>query len=242
MLDTTAPALSAVAYSRIRRMIMDGMLKPGETISEGQLAERLDVSRTPVREAVRRLGEQGLIQTTPRGLRIFRPTAEDVAEVYFLRAAIEGAIARTAAELLSPAELDQLRGFHRDSEVAAANGDIAELVELNGRFHGVLAASCRSVRATATLASLEPLVASYRRLSLLSRDHQLGSIADHARLIDLLAAADGEAAEALMRDHIARAGRRVVEAARQMEPAQGPGEPDHLRNLDILAGRKDPPG
>jgi hypothetical protein len=45
-----------------------------------------------------------------------------------------------------------------------------------------------------------------------------------------------------MRDHIARAGRRVVEAARQMEPAQGPGEPDHLRNLDILAGRKDPPG
>jgi GntR family transcriptional regulator, rspAB operon transcriptional repressor len=233
--DTETSPLYQVAYDRIRDMIVEGHLRPGETVSEVQLADQLDISRTPVREAVKRLVGQGLLQITPRGLRIFRPTAEDVAEVYFLRAAIEGAVARAAAARICAADLGDLRGLHAEGERAAERGDVPLLVALNGRFHGIIAAACGSGRAAEALRGLDPLVAAYRRLSLLSPDHQKRSVAEHGLLIDRLERRDGPAAEALMREHIACAGRRVVEAVRQLEPTAPPADGSQLTNLDALA-------
>jgi DNA-binding GntR family transcriptional regulator len=242
MLDTATAPLYQLAYERIRDMVVEGRLRPGETVSEVQLADRLEISRTPVREAVKRLVGQGLLEITPRGLRIFRPTAEDVAEVYFLRAAIEGAIARTAAMRITTNDLRTLGEMHAEGERAAERGDVPALVELNGRFHQIIAAACGSGRASAALHSLDPLVAAYRRLSLLSAEHQKRSVAEHGLLVDLLARRDGAGAEALMRDHIARAGRRVVEAVQQIEPANTPAGGGQLLNLDILAGATDRTG
>lgn len=236
MFDTATTPLYQVAYERIRDMVLEGRLRPGETISEVQLADRLEISRTPVREAVKRLVGQGLLEITHRGLRIFRPTAEDVAEVYFLRAAIEGALARTAAARVTPEDLHALAELHAEGERAAARGDVPALVELNGRFHRIIAGACGSGRASAALHALDPLVAAYRRLSLLSPEHQRRSVAEHGELVALFRRGDGAGAEALMRDHIARAGRRVVEAVQQMEPADAPAGGGQLRNLDILAG------
>lgn len=234
MLDSTKPPRYDQAYEALRDMIVSGRLRAGETVSEVQLAEALGVSRTPVREAVRRLVGLGLVEATPRGLRVFRPTAEDVAEVYFLRAAIEGALVRAAAGRITPEQVAVLRAIHAESERAAALADIASLVTLNGRFHGAIATAAGSPRSTATLRDLEPLVASYRRLSLLAPGHQAASIADHARLIELLARHDGPGAEALMREHIADAGRRVAEAVAQIEPI---GSAELLANLNSLTGR-----
>lgn len=243
-LAQATPPRAERAYEAIRDMIVSGRLRAGETISEVQLAEALAVSRTPVREAVRRLLGQGLLEITPRGLRVFRPGAADVAEVYFLRAAIEGAVARAAAARISVEQLAELGRIHAEGVGAAGRGDVAALVELNGRFHRLLAEAAGSVRAAAALRDLDPLVAAYRRLSLLSPEHQRASVADHARLVGLLERRDGPGAEALVRDHIARAGRRVAEAVLQMEPAGADADAAgrQLRNLDNLAapaGRDD---
>jgi GntR family transcriptional regulator, rspAB operon transcriptional repressor len=243
VLDRADPPRSEQAYEAIRDMIVSGRLRAGETISEVQLAEALAVSRTPVREAMKRLLGQRLVEVTPRGLRVFRPSAGDVAEVYFLRAAIEGAVARAAAARISAGQLAGLGRIQTESVGAAERGDVAALVELNGRFHRLLAEAAGSARAAAALRDLDPLVAAYRRLSLLSPEHQRGSVADHARLIGLLERRDGPGAEALVRDHIARAGRRVAEAVLQMEPAAtgGADAAEQLRNLDGLAA-PEPPG
>ena len=235
-MDAGNNPLYLMAYGRIRDMIVEGRLRPGETVSEVQLAERLEISRTPIREAVKRLVGQGLLEITPRGLRIFRPTAEDVAEVYFLRAAIEGAVVRAAASRIQPQALDALRTLQAEGEQAAKAGDVPRLVALNGRFHSIIAGACGSGRAHEALLALEPLVATYRRLSLLSGDHQKSSVAEHGRLVELLAARDGAGAEALMREHIAAAGRRVTEAVRQMEPDGAPADGGHLANLLALTG------
>ena len=234
MLDSVKQPRYDQAYEALRDMIVSGCLRAGETVSEVQLAELLGISRTPVREAVRRLVGLGLVDATPRGLRVFRPTAEDVAEVYFLRAAIEGALVRAAAARITPEQIDLLRTIHAESERTAARADIASLVALNGRFHSTIATAAGSPRSTATLRDLEPLVASYRRLSLLAPGHQAASIADHARLIELLAGHNGPGAEALMREHIAAAGRRVAEAVAQIEPI---GSVELLANLNSLTGR-----
>lgn len=234
MLDSTKPPRYDQAYEALRDMIVSGRLRAGDTVSEVQLAEALGVSRTPVREAVRRLVGLGLLEATPRGLRVFRPTAQDVAEVYFLRAAIEGAVVRAAAGRITSEQVAVLRAIHTESEKAAAMADISSLVALNGQFHGAITSVVGSPRSTTALRDLEPLVASYRRLSLLAPGHQAASIADHARLIELLAAQDGPGAEALMRQHIADAGRRVAEAVAQIEPM---GNSALLANLNSLTGR-----
>lgn len=234
MLDSAKPPRYDQAFEMLRDMIVAGRLRAGETVSEVQLAATLGISRTPVREAVRRLVGLGLVEATPRGLRVFRPTAEDVAEVYFLRAAIEGALIRAAALRIRPEQISVLRDIHCKSEEAASRADIASLVALNGQFHGAIAIVAASPRSTGSLRDLEPLVASYRRLSLLVPDHQVSSIADHARLIELLARQDGPGAEVLMREHIASAGRRVAEAVAQIEPVE---RAELLANLNSLTGR-----
>jgi len=234
MLDNVKPPRYDQAYEALRDMIVSGRLRAGEAVSEVQFAKILGISRTPVREAVRRLVGLGLVEATLRGLRVFRPTAEDVAEVYFLRAAIEGALVRAAAARITPDQIGLLRAIHAESERAAAGADIASLVMLNGRFHSAIASAAGSPRSTATLRDLEPLVASYRRLSLLAPGHQASSVADHARLIELLARHDGPGSEALMREHIAAAGRRVAEAVAQIEPI---GSAELLANLNSLTGR-----
>lgn len=223
------------AYETIREMVVSGRLRGGDMISEVKLAEELEISRTPVREAVKRLVANGLVESTPRGLRVFRPKPQDVAEVYFLRAAIEGAMIRAACGRISPDEISALRKIHARTLEANGRDDIASLVTLNGEFHSVIAAVAGSVRAENTLMALDPLVATYRRLSLLAPGHRAASIDEHGRLIDLLDARDGEKAEALMRAHIARAGRRITDAVLQIDQAQDDGEAlRQLANLDGL--------
>lgn len=227
--------LGQQAYEAMRDMIVSGRLRPGETVSEVRLAEELAISRTPVREAARRLVTQGFVEATPRGLRVFRPSAEEVAEVYFLRAAIEGAVARAAAAVPNTRHLADLRRVHAESFDALAADDVPGLVACNGRFHGHLAGATGAGRAVAALRDLEPLVAAYRRLSLFSPEHRQVSLAEHGALIDALERRDGEGAEALMRAHIAGAGRRVVEAVRHMEMAADNSDGPQLRNLNSLA-------
>lgn len=223
------------AYETIREMIVSGRLRGGDVISEVKLAEELAISRTPVREAVKRLVASGLVESTPRGLRVFRPKPQDVAEVYFLRAAIEGAMIRAACGRIGQAEISALRTIHARTLEANGRDDIASLVALNGEFHSAIAAVAGSVRAENSLMALDPLVATYRRLSLFAPGHRAASIDEHGRLIDLLDARDGDRAEALMRAHIARAGRRITDAVLQIDPAGDDGEAARqLANLDSL--------
>lgn len=233
--DTGGPRY-ARAYEQIRDMIVDGRLRAGETVSEVRLAGELAISRTPVREAVRSLVAQGLFETTPRGLKVFRPRPRDVAEVYFLRAAIEGAIARAAALRITAAEIAALRAIHARSLDAAGRSDVGSLVGLNGEFHAAIASAAGSGRAGDALRDLDPLVATYRRLSLFSADHRRTANDEHARLIDLLERGEGGGTEALMRAHIARAGRLITDAALQIEPSGGDDAETQalLANLDSL--------
>lgn len=231
-----APTRYEQAYETIRGMIVSGRLRGGDVISEVKLAEELSISRTPVREAVKRLVANGLVESTPRGLRVFRPKPQDVAEVYFLRAAIEGAMIRAACLRVTPAEIAALRTIHARTLDAIGQDDIATLVALNGEFHAAIAATAGSVRAENSLMALDPLVATYRRLSLFAPGHRAASVAEHARLIDLLEARDGGGAEALMRAHIARAGRRITDAVLQIDPAVDDDREAarQLANLDSL--------
>jgi DNA-binding GntR family transcriptional regulator len=198
-----------LAYSTLRSGILDGRYPPGERLGEIEVAAEIGLSRTPVREALRRLGSEGLVDVLPnRGARVRTWTVDDLEQTYELRAVLEGLGARRAAGRISAeqlAELDRLADEMVGCDPSLGRrpaGDFDDLAARNARFHAVIVEASGSDRLAATLAGLIqlPLVMrTYRRYTpaALARSH-----AHHRELVDALAARDGVWAESVMRSHV----------------------------------------
>lgn len=216
MTTTNQSPLADRAYEAIREMVATGRLAPGEVISEVRLSTELEVSRTPVREAVRRLVGESVLEVTPSGLRIYSPSLDDVAEVYYMRAILEGSAARLAAANGGPALAKRLRDILEQARPLLATDDHDEFARLNGEFHGTINGASGNQRIQETLASLNGIIVRYRRVSLLFSDHLKRSFDDHSQIVELFEQGKPDAVETLVRDHIFCAGARIVRATRRI--------------------------
>jgi DNA-binding GntR family transcriptional regulator len=213
------------AYTALRDGILDGRRAPGERLGEIEMAADLGLSRTPVREALRRLGSEGLVELLPnRSARVRAWTAEDLDETYEVRAALEGLGARRAAGRITPEQLDRL-GVLADEMVTVdpslghrPPGDFADLADLNAEFHALIVRASGSGRLGETLAGVVqvPLVLrTYRRYTpeALARSH-----AHHREIVDALRAGDGMWADAVMRSHVLAARSVLLRSLREDAP------------------------
>jgi DNA-binding GntR family transcriptional regulator len=175
------------------KMIFDGTLAVGERIAEREVAERLGVSRTPVREALMALEEEGIVESRPaRGFAPAPLSAQDVRETYPLIAALEVLAIRGT----DPAALAGLGARLRElaAGLAAAGDDPRALQRLDDRWHGQLVAACGNGRLLRTLEGLKRVVRRYELAWLDDGERVEVSAAQHAAIADALAA--GEVAEA----------------------------------------------
>jgi DNA-binding GntR family transcriptional regulator len=147
----------------LRTRIVDGRLPPGAWLSEPTIAAELQVSRTPVREAIGRLEEEGLVRRT-HGLGAFvvELTERDTAEIIGIRAALEGYAAHLAAARISDEELAAVRDAHVTAEAALANDDVDALLAANMAFHDAVNAASHSPRTVAMINGLRDWVVRYR--------------------------------------------------------------------------------
>jgi DNA-binding GntR family transcriptional regulator len=196
-------------YEALRAGILGGRYGFGERLGEIEVAAELGTSRTPVREALRRLGSEGLVELLPnRGGRVRTWTSQDLAETYELRAVLEGLGARRAASRITADQLAELARL-ADQMVTVdpslghrPSGEFDDLAALNTRFHALIVKASASAQLAATLVGLVqlPLVMrTYRRYTpaALARSH-----AHHHELVDALRAGDGAWAESVMRSHV----------------------------------------
>lgn len=205
---------SEAAYARIRAGITGGEWAPGAPLREEELAALCGVSRTPVREALRRLEAEYLVRRS-EGARSFVAdwSADDVAEMFALRAILEGHAAARAATRIDDAQLAELERLNGEVATAADGGDIDAFVQANRAFHGVLLDAAQSPRLAAMLVALveQPVVlrtAQRYGAAELSRSH-----AEHAALVDAMRRRDAGWAENVMVGHIRRAFHTFVQAA-----------------------------
>jgi DNA-binding GntR family transcriptional regulator len=192
------------AYDAVRRMILSGEAAAGSRLGEAELAEALGLSRTPVREALQRLGADGLVEVLPhRGARVVQWTRRDLDEIFDLRALLEPYAAARAARLApEPDVLADLGAQCEAMERAAADGDLTRVAQLNALFHAALIEASRNRRLPAMLTSVmhAPLiVGTFRRYDagVMAR-----SINHHRERVAALAARDPDWAESVMRAHI----------------------------------------
>jgi DNA-binding GntR family transcriptional regulator len=212
------------------------------------------VSRTPVREAVRRLVGENILEVTAQGVRLYLPSVEDLAEVYYTRAILEGAAARLAATIDGVALAGRLRKILRGAESMFNSDDHDAFARLNGRFHGAIVEASGNKRIRDLLGSLETIIVRYRRMSLLYPEHLRRSYEDHVRIAELLEKERPEEVEMQIRDHILRAGARIVRATLHIDggkvdqrstaaallamDASGPSDDSRVRNGERANQRK----
>ncbi|MEV0729323.1 GntR family transcriptional regulator [Polymorphospora sp. NPDC050346] len=194
---------SQKTYESIKNLILDNTYGPGAKLSEEDLATAVGVSRTPVREALRRLHAEGLIDwEANRGATVAAWSDQDLEEIFELRALLEGYGAELAASRITPEETAQLRELSAQMERHAANRDADRIAVCNAEFHAIILRAGRNRRLSALLGAVvqTPLVnRTFRRYD---EAAMARSMAHHRELIDAFEAGDRAWAGSVMRAHI----------------------------------------
>ncbi len=195
--------LSEVAYERIKDAIRNADLEPGQPLSETKLSKLLGISRTPVREAIHQLAQEGLVQIIPgRAVTVASLSVQEVLSAVHVRAILEPEVVRLAAVSISPEDLEALWSVLAQMEEAIDDEDRIAWAKADTRFHEILSASCPNK----LLGDMAIQVRN--RISYLSSDNQTGQkrmracTQEHRQIVDAIAAGDPQTAEQTMRDHL----------------------------------------
>ncbi len=204
--------LNQQAYDEIRRRILDGELPPSSPISEYQLAAALNISRTPVREALKRLEEEGLVWSIPnKGTFIAEMSAQDIMEIYQVRERLEGLAARIAAAQMSASDIQQLEKELSTLYEAESNGQEDEIFQCDVRLHKLIIASTQNIRLSKILAMLDAQMHRVRIIFSQSPDWVQAVVQQHTTIVQKIKARDCEGAENAMVEHLRSACDRSVQ-------------------------------
>jgi DNA-binding GntR family transcriptional regulator len=199
--DTARTLLRDQAYARLRDAILDGTLEPGEQLKDAELAEWLGLSRTPIREAVARLEEYGLVETEPnRYTRVAPLSARDARDAFPVVAALQGLAASLGVSRLTRADLAEMGDANGDFAAALAVADVDGAVAADDRFHAVLVQTSANREIARSLARLMPKIRRLERArfgSLAGRR----SVEQHERILALCAAGNAEQAAEAVREN-----------------------------------------
>ncbi|SCF06405.1 GntR family transcriptional regulator [Micromonospora chokoriensis] len=189
------------AYLSIRDAIVDGTLAPGERLNDADLAQWLGVSRTPVREALARLEEAGLVQTKPGRYTMVTPLDVQAARAaQSVTAAMHELAVRQAVPRLSADEIEAMRAANGRFAAALQAGDVDAAIASDDEFHGVAVTAAANSAIRSVLEQFTPMLRRLERLRFASL-HGRDSVAQHQRIIDLCAAHDVERAAVAARDN-----------------------------------------
>lgn len=200
-------SLTEDAADGIREQILRGGFKPGDHLVEAKIAQQLDISRGPVREAFKLLRAEGLLKEEPRrGTFVVSLTAQDVRDIYGLRAALEGRAARLLARSQEPTAVTDLRAAVGAIDAAVASGDAVAVSRADLAFHETLCRLCGNARIHEVFMRYVPTLRGLLRLD----EQVLGSLeeisAQHRRLVEAIEAGDEDDAARLLSEHAEQAG------------------------------------
>ena len=199
--------------SRLRELVLGDGYAPGTALSEVRLAEHFDVSRTPVREALKQLQVEGLVEIRPKvGTFVRQMTRREIVEMFQVKEILEGMAARLMAQRGHIPELDQLRANLDSAKNAEKTGDTAAYAALVHDFHETIVRGSDNRKLAEHYTGLMNQL-SYHRMVLRSVQHPgrlSRSCAEHRRIVELITEKDGVGAETAMRDHVAASAREVM--------------------------------
>ena len=203
-LDRDNVSLGEAVFRALCRALENGVYRSGDRLREDEVAGRLNVSRTPVREAFGKLTAKGWVQPAGgRGLVVRSLDQSEVLELYAMREILEGAAARLAAQYATAAEIAALRDIHE--RFVRGAGDASELARLNRLMHGAIQGAARNRYLDSALEDMHVAIALLGATTFAAEGRPATAAAEHGELIEAIAARDPDRAEAIARAHIREA-------------------------------------
>ena len=212
IVNENAKSLEESAFFTLEEEILSGKLKRGEALTEAALSQRLGVSRTPLRGALSRLSDEGLVELIPnRGAVVIGIGDEELRDISEIRIRLEGLASREAARRISEDDLKKLRHSVELSEFYIARQDAESLKELDSEFHRIIYKASGNRLLCKTLTELHRNIQFYRQRSLTVADRTEKSANEHREILDAIERGDCDAADRLTSAHIEAALNNLLE-------------------------------
>jgi len=195
--------LSQKVYRALKTEIIKGSLKPGTKLSEGKIAKQMEVSRTPIREALRELAAEGFVKISPnQGVVVSNASVEDVQEVLRIRGVLEGLAARLATKMISEEEIKELEKYQKQMEYYTKKDDVLAFSEMDAEFHELILNICGNNKLIQIRKNISDQAHRYRIRSLSIPGRLKYSLKEHQEIVEALKRKDAEQADRLSQKHI----------------------------------------
>ena len=206
------------AAVRLRQLIVEGQIAPGAKLNERALAEQLQVSRTPLREAIKTLAAEGLVELVPnRGAVAAQLSAQSVADTFEVIAGLEAQSGELAARRITDAELAEIRALHYEMLAAHTRRDLPTYYRLNAHIHECINAAARNPVLTQTYRNVNARLQALRFRSNFDERKWQRAVDEHETMVALLARRDAAALRSLLLQHLEHKRDAVLELMRQGE-------------------------
>jgi DNA-binding GntR family transcriptional regulator len=188
------------AYFALLEKIFQGQIAPGSPLREVRLAEDLGISRTPVREAIRQLSRDGIVECLPHcGARVIQPDEKLVSDIFQIREALEGMAARAAAAQFVDEKLSELRAYFEKLRLQIAAGDESDVGD---RIHGDILDACRNAELASLMGKYREMISWFQRLASEVPGRLMEAYREHEAILSAIEARDAEWAERAARAHV----------------------------------------
>lgn len=208
--------LREIVLEALKEAIVNGKLKPGERLMEQQVAEELGVSRTPVREAIRKLEIEGFVIIIPRkGAYVSDISLKDIVQVFEVRAAMEALAAGLAAQRIADEQLEKLERKLVEVKNAVDSSDLDNIIQFDTDFHEIIYEASRNDRLVQILNNLREQIQRYRTASLASPGRLKDTLKEHQELVEAISTRNVALAQKLAKEHIENAENTIIEAFKE---------------------------
>lgn len=203
-------SLADQVFEKLENDIIQGVYPRGEILTELKLVDQLGVSRTPIRDALRRLEQERLIEDTGKGSRVVGITEEDLEDIMNIRQRIEGLAAYYAAKNMTPEGLAELTHIVDLQDFYYDKGDAEQLRQVDEQFHDLICYLSKRTVIMDTLIPLHRKTRRYRRISMEDWSRTVNTRKEHKAIFDAMASGDTDLAESLMAKHIENAKKHML--------------------------------
>lgn len=204
-------SLADQIFEKLENDILTGKYQRGELLTEIKLSETLGVSRTPIREALRRLEQEHIIEETTKGSLVLGITQDDLKDIYLIRQHIEGLAAFRTAQTITDEQIKELSDILDLQEYYASRGDAVNIKGIDHQFHELIYRYSGSNVIYYTLNPLHKKVQKYRQVSVQNSERALVSVEEHRLILEALKAHDASLAQKRMTEHVINAYRSIAE-------------------------------
>lgn len=210
MIEHKSISLADQVFEHLETDILSGKYQKGESLTENKLSSELGVSRTPIREALRRLEQEHLIEESPKGMIVVGISKKDIEDIFEIRGALEGRAAEMAAKNHTEEQLNAVREALEFQEFYLVKQDPDRIKSMDSRFHETIYKMSGSTVFYDVLVPLHKKLLKYRKASVSDSSRAEASVAEHRAIYEAIAACDGKLASELITKHLNNAYNSII--------------------------------